>query len=367
MTVEKITYITDFPMPSYAANTVGIMNQCAAFASAGIDTHLTAAKTPWIRIKNSGDLYEYYGVERNFKISRFLIGPHRTGIRFSFDRKALKIYKDRGGTLYTRNLDPAFGGVKDITIIYELHHPPTKPMPREILQSEKILRIVCISKRLADWTIENFGSGLAKKIIVAPDAVNIKLFENKNDSAEKYVKFRVGYTGALYNGRGIEIIIALAEKFSSAEFIIAGGRPKEISYWKKQIKSENIKFVGYIPPAQVPQLLNSFDCLLMPYQKNCALINNKVCTAEFASPLKMFEYMASGRPIISSDLPVLQEILEAGKDALIVASDDVYQWTIALNELAREPGLGKRLAQNALEKVKNYTWEKRAAKILEAL
>jgi glycosyltransferase involved in cell wall biosynthesis len=367
MTVDKITYFSDAAIPSRMADSVGIMNQCAAFASAGVDTHLTAAKTPWIRIKNSGDIYRYYGVEKNFKISRFLIGPHRTGIRFNFDRKAIKLYKDRGGTLFTRNLISAFDEIKDLKIIYELHHPPVTPMPQEILCSEKILKIICITKGLADWTIKNFGGELAKKIVVIPDAVNIKLFENQNHSVEKHKNFRVGYTGALYNGRGIEIIIALAEEFSGAEFIIAGGRPREIEYWKKQSRSGNINFLGYIPPADIPQLLKSFDCLLMPYQKNCMLLNNETCTAEFASPLKMFEYMASGRPIISSDLPVLQEIIKPGENAIVVVSEDIKQWIAALKELMAKPEFGKQLAQNALEKVKNYTWGKRAARILEGL
>jgi glycosyltransferase involved in cell wall biosynthesis len=364
---RKITYITDSPIPSYAANAVGLMNQCAAFASAGIDTLLTGAKTPWIRIKNCKDLYQYYGVERNFAISRFLVGPHRWNIRFDIDKKTLKVYKRRGGVLVTRNLNPAFGEIKDIQIIYELHHPPVKPIPREILLSEKILRIVCITKKVADWTAENFGREAAKKTVVAPDAVNLKLFEHKNESSGKHEKFRVGYTGSLYSGRGIDIIITLAEKFRDAEFVIAGGRPKDIRYWKKQKRSGNIKFPGCIPPAQVPQLLTSFDCLLMPYQKNCMTIDGITCTAEFASPLKMFEYMASGRPIISSDLPVFSEVLEAGKNAIVVGSDDIDQWANALKELMREPMLGKQLAQNAFEKVKNYTWEKRTAKILEGL
>jgi glycosyltransferase involved in cell wall biosynthesis len=367
MTVDKITYFSDAVIPSRMADSVGIMNQCAAFASAGIDTHLTAAKKPWIRIKKSRNLYEYYGVEKNFKISRFLMGPRRTGIRFDFDRKALKAYKDRGGILFTRRLISAFGKIKDLKIIYEIHHPPIKPIPREILLSEKILRIVCITKGSADWIIENFGSRLVKKIVVIPDAVNIKLFENQNRLIEKHKNFRVGYTGALYNGRGIEIITALAEKFGDVEFILAGGTKKQVDHWKKQSRLENIKFLGYIPPADIPRLLKSFDYLLMPYQKNCMLLDNKTCTAEYASPLKMFEYMASGRPIISSDLPVLQEILQADKDALVVPADDIDQWANALIKLIQEPGLGKRLADNAFEKVKNYTWEKRAQRILEGL
>lgn len=367
MTVEKITYITDSSIPSYSADAVGIMNLCGGFASIGVDTHLVAARTPWIRIKNSGDLYKYYGVERNFKISRFLVAPRRTGITFGFKKKTIKTYKRRGGVLFTRSLTSNLGRVEDIKIIYELHEPPSKPVPQEVLFSEKVIRVVCVSKRLANWALQTYGSEVAEKTIVVPNAANIGLFENSSSSAEKHQRFRIGYTGALYNGRGIEIIIALAEHFKDAEFIIAGGSQKEINYWKKLTGAENIKFAGYTPPAYAPQLLKSFDCLLMPHQKNCMLLNNKTCIAEFTSPLKMFEYMASGRPIISSDLPVLQEMIEPGKNAIVVASDDIKQWMAALKDLMGKPELGKQLAQNALEKVKNYTWGKRAARILEGL
>jgi len=367
LTDSRITYITDAPLPSYAANSVGVMNMCAAFAKCGADVHLLSAKTPWIKIKHSGDIYNYYGVEKNFSISRFLIGPYRFGIRFGFDFRAASFYKRRGGLLFTRKISSRMLDVEGVKIIYELHHPPSELVEKQVLLSEKVVKIICITQALADWAIDFYGEDLRGKISVVPDAVSENFFSAPRENRPGREVFTVGYAGSLYDGRGIDIVIGLAEKFQEVKFVIAGGTKKQILKWAKELRSENVEFLGYISPAKVADFLRSTDCLLMPYQENCMLLNNETCTGRFASPLKMFEYMACGVPIISSDMPVLQEILVDGVDALFAGASDIDQWVYALEKIISDAELGRFLAGNAFKKAGQYTWQKRAEEIMRGL
>jgi glycosyltransferase involved in cell wall biosynthesis len=89
--------------------------------------------------------------------------------------------------------------------------------------------------------------------------------------------------------------------------------------------------------------------------------------AQYTSPLKLFEYMASGRPIVASDLPVLREILSDGENALLCPPDSVEAFTAAIRRLRDEPGLGARLAEQAWRDVQTYSWDERARRVSERL
>ena len=94
------------------------------------------------------------------------------------------------------------------------------------------------------------------------------------------------------------------------------------------------------------------------------LFPNRPHYAFYASPLKLFEYMASGRPIIASDLPALREILN-DKNALFFEPGNADDLARAIKMLKQSQALGYHLSQQALSDVKEYTWDKRALKILD--
>jgi glycosyltransferase involved in cell wall biosynthesis len=86
------------------------------------------------------------------------------------------------------------------------------------------------------------------------------------------------------------------------------------------------------------------------------------------SPLKLFEYMSYAKPIIASDLPVLREVLEDGRTALLAAPDDPEPWVAALERLRDDAGLRQKLGAEALAHFEgNYTWTSRARRVIEAV
>lgn len=112
--------------------------------------------------------------------------------------------------------------------------------------------------------------------------------------------------------------------------------------------------------------MNYCDILLMPYQKKVFLENGITDTSKWMSPMKMFEYLACGKPIISSDLPVLREVLKNNINSILVESDNINEWDSAIKLLIINKELRSKLGRNAYIDFKfNYTWEIRAKKIIK--
>jgi glycosyltransferase involved in cell wall biosynthesis len=125
--------------------------------------------------------------------------------------------------------------------------------------------------------------------------------------------------------------------------------------------------MGYIPHVESHKIMKLVDILLMPYQHKVSIGDNFRDTARWMSPMKMFEYMASGVPIISSDLPVLKEVLHNESNALLVEPNEADAWIKAVLRLIEDTKLASRISLQALDDYKtHYTWEIRAKKIIKA-
>jgi glycosyltransferase involved in cell wall biosynthesis len=174
------------------------------------------------------------------------------------------------------------------------------------------------------------------------------------------------YIGGLYQGRGLNTLFQAASDWGHKTMIVGGRTDQEISKWKRRAITANarsVHFAGFQPPAQVPMYLASADILVMPYEKT-VLTPSGEDTAAWASPLKMFEYMAASRPIVATDLQMVSGVLKDEHNALIVPPGDATALRSAVHRLANIPELSKRLATNAYRDVAEHTWEARARQIL---
>ena len=120
----------------------------------------------------------------------------------------------------------------------------------------------------------------------------------------------------------------------------------------------NVVFAGHVAPERVPLYQAAADVLVLPNTAQATI------SREHTSPLKLFEYMAAGRPIVASDLPSLREVLRHGDNAWLVQPDDPAALAQGIQHLLAEPTLAARLAAQAQEEVQAYTWEQRAERIL---
>jgi glycosyltransferase involved in cell wall biosynthesis len=176
----------------------------------------------------------------------------------------------------------------------------------------------------------------------------------------------MGYLGHLYPGRGIEVLIGMARSVPEADVHIVGGTDRDISAWRATQLPDNVFLHGYVPHSRVGAYLSRFDILAAPYQRQ-VFTDGGVETSTVMSPLKLFEYMACGKPILCSDLPVLREVLSPGEDALLVPPDDIRAWADAVRTLERDAELRTRLGSAARDKfLRKHTWVSRAAAVLSS-
>ena len=124
--------------------------------------------------------------------------------------------------------------------------------------------------------------------------------------------------------------------------------------------------MGYVQHYQALDLMKKVDILLMPYQSKVSIGVARHDTAKWMSPMKMFEYLASGVPIISSNLPVLKEILVHNKNCILVPYNKVEHWVKAIDTLFSNTDLERSLTRSAFNLYKSkYTWNNRAKIILK--
>jgi glycosyltransferase involved in cell wall biosynthesis len=151
------------------------------------------------------------------------------------------------------------------------------------------------------------------------------------------------------------------------KLLIVGGRDEtEIAQWRERAQMAgvtNIRFEGYQLPARVPLYLFAADVLAMPYSARTRTPSGED-TTKWMSPLKLYEYLGAGRPIVSSDLPALRTVLTHEQNALLSPPDDAAGLRASIQRLVTENDLADRLANNARQSVQAHTWLARAKAIL---
>jgi glycosyltransferase involved in cell wall biosynthesis len=360
---------------------------CEALVQLGHEVTLFARSDNSITINNNEYLDNFYGVNSDGIELNIFFTKSAKGIELLISIRAFvefilnSLKKSAPDLIISRNIYAALlcGIVLRNKIIYETHSTECgfrKMMQRWLLNSEKICTVV-ISKALKN-SICKFHGIDGKNIHIFHDAArsgglqlsSIQCKDLRSSllghtiDLERYKKF-VGYFGHLYSGRGIEVIQGVARKNKEYAFIVYGGNENEIKQYIKGNNISNLFFMGHISPNLVRGAMSMMNVLLMPYQKNVSIGLDGVDTAKWMSPMKMFEYMSSSVPIISSDLPVLREILVSGDNSILVKADDIDAWSNALQSIIDNPLLAKSLGNNSYHQYKSkYTWNIRVKNMI---
>lgn len=172
------------------------------------------------------------------------------------------------------------------------------------------------------------------------------------------------HAGQLYPGRGIEETIEAVSGIQGALLLLVGGQAEDIARLREWAQSRGfdhcVRFVGQVPNDQVPTYLWAADVLVMPY-------TSRTRTAPFMSPLKMFEYMAAGRPIVATDFPSVREVLQDRHSAILVPPDEIGPLREGIQLALLEKDQAAKIAENARREVRKYEWGQRAHRILGQL
>jgi len=370
----KILYISKSIMPSRTANSIHVMKMCQAFADNGHEVVLLAPNIPSKYEKGVEDVYEYYGVRKNFEIKK-LWHPDIIGgaIIYTLGVFFYLLFNKNFNLVYGRFLHGCYvAAFLRNRVIFESHESlfDMKRLRyfvfKRLVKSKSFEKLTVISQALKDIYLEKkFLHNI--KIQVAHDGADeVRDLKNKAKLLGNEENLKVGYVGHLYRGKGMEIINSIADKFSDeVDFHIIGGTERDISTWKKTINHKNVFFYGHISHKEVSNYINSLDICLLPNQKIVRPHggkDTKINISGYTSPLKLFEYMSHNKPIVASDFPVIREVLNE-KNSILVDCDNIEGWINSLNKLKN---LKHRevIASQALKDFYNYSWKKRATLVL---
>jgi len=367
----KIVYISSSLIPSRTANSIQVMKMCEAFAKNGHEVTLVARKGSSMCESD----YAFYGVTECFEIKK-LPWPFRKGGGVIYGLHCLRyLAREKPPDLtYGRSVYGALAAVRlGLPCIYEAHTPPHDwihfALEKTLFRARTFKWLIVISRALKQRYKELYPWLGDEMIVVAPDGADLPSEQAQllpvTDWPGREGAMQVGYVGHLYPGRGVEVISELANRLASMDFHVIGGTDEDVRRWRSRTLCNNLFFHGFVPPRDTSRYRAMCDVLLLPYQRKVAVAGGKGDTSKWMSPLKMFEYMASGKAIIASRLSVIEEILEDRRNALLVQPEDIGEWQAALRSLESDEELRKRLAARAYaDLAAEYTWTARARNVL---
>ncbi len=384
----------DIRFPLARANGVQIVKTAAALARAGIQTTLMVRQSD---PRPTEEILELYGVAPlpALEIRRLPV-LHRTGSytlpRVAFlARTTAAIAAARGQLVFTRDLQLAdlLAGLGPVLspVVYEAHAVESllyaergqiygtdeRPKPRKARRLQK--REARVWRRAAGIVTttqgirENFEAawGQRRNVAVVPNGCDVP--EGRVFKALPTGEPRVVYAGQLYPWKGVDVLVEAIAQVPEARLVMLGGLEPEADLHRVRALVANrglnarVELPGTVPQARVAEELVRASVIAVPFLQS-------VMTERHTSPIKLFEALAAGRAIVASDLPSSREVLEHGKDALLVPPGDADALAAAIRRLIKDRRLAGRLARRAFEKAPQYSWDARAAKIrtlLEAL
>lgn len=373
-TPKRVFYVGSPEIFSRGASAIHIMKMCQAMTRLGVATTLLIPNqhTP-------GELYQYYGVQSGFSIVSF---PYfsNSSVRNIAHGVAAAVYaggrKDEFDLAVTRNI--VFASIAanfyGIPVVYDAHHPlvtGARVLFKTFRSSPNLVRFSTNSRGLGDiYLREGLPPG---KLVVAHNGVDLEGYRSLPAKSKARADLGlpadskiVCYSGNIYEGRGIEYLIDIAPSMKEVQFLIVGGLEEDVRRCRDLARvkdARNIKFTSYVSHHMVPIYLAAADVLVMPYTTQMT-IRGGTPAQDFTSPIKLFEYMASGRPIVATSIPSVSEILEDGVNAVLVPPDSAEALERGINRALGDPELAGRIALRASSDAKGYTWEERAKKLL---
>jgi len=372
----KIACITTSVVPSKTANSIQAMKVVHALHELGHEVRLWVPefeKSTWDQIAN------IYGLRSRFEITwtRFL----PVSKQYDFCWKSVSEANRWGAeVVYTWALQAAvFAQKRGLPSVMEFHDFPMGRIGPELFKifafSQQKKLSLCTTRALAEGMQERYGFQFTQsELQIAPNGTETERYADLPSPVDARQMlglpdgFTVGYTGHFYAGRGMDLLTELARLMPEVNFLWVGGQPEDIAPWMDQLKNQsilNVTITGFIPNSRLPLYQAAADVLAMPYGKNISGSSGGDIS-KVINPMKMFDYMAAGRPIIASDIPVFHEVLDE-KFAIFCESEDPESWTNAIRSLQQDPHCRASMGAFAGREAEKYTWKNRAIETISKL
>ena len=386
----RVDMIANARMPSQRAQSLQLANTAGAFARAGARVRLLHARRRSAPELPPGEsLFTYYGVQapmepvveavpcRDWIDSvprRLQYAPARLQ-ELDFSRNAAARVLGAAGA---EGLDPLVlsreveAAVKLLraghrAVFLELHRLPGGRLRRgwlaEVLANAA--GVIAISEGVAEDLAE---LGLpAERMCVEHDGVDLERYDGRVTQAAARAAIDVPldtplvvYTGGLLAWKGVDLAVDAARLLPEVQFVIAGGMDADVAELRQRAAGlANVRVDGFQPPARVIEYICAADVGLLPNRSTPAI------SARYTSPLKLFEYMAAGVPMVASDLPSMRALLEHGRDALLVPPDSAPELATGIRTLLEDSQTRYHMSKRLRIRAPRYSWDKRARRLLD--
>jgi glycosyltransferase involved in cell wall biosynthesis len=239
----------------------------------------------------------------------------------------------------------------------------TRTLERTVFAEADLL--MPLTRACADLLAAEYGVARSKIAVVPDGTMPPGATLPPRDPAGRTIV----YAGQLYPWKGVDVLLRAMPLMPDVRLTIYGGlgaaaEDPHLAAARSLVArlevAERVSFAGFVPHAEVRRRLVGAAAAIVP-------LPDLLMSRYFTSPLKVFDYMAAGSPIVASDLPALREVLADGTNALLVPPGDPEALAAAVRRLFDEPGLAERLRRRAFDDVRAYTWERRAERIIRAV
>ncbi len=377
----KLLYIANIRIPTEKAHGIQVMKMCEAFAMHGIEVELVL---PQRKDTIGVDPFVYHGVKPIFTITKIptfdILGFGKFGfylqlITYIISLQCFLIWKKLFGRIkdtiiYVRGEPVLFLNITArffFPVFWETHIKPPRYLPL-YLRSMNLVRGVITVTDYYKKELEQIYK-IKPKVLWTPDAVSIDQVDISltTTEARKVLGFPIDksivlYTGSfyVYDYKGVDVLIE-SSKYLPKDFltVLVGGSQSDIEkITGSDVDLSNIRLISHVKHTDIPMYLRSADVLVLPNKKGDEI------SEKYTSPLKLFEYMAAKKPIVSSDTTCLKEILNDSNAYLFEASN-TERLAQSIVEATQSTEKSNRLVEKAFHDVLGLTWEKRAMVIID--
>jgi len=385
--VREVLIPADVRFPLERANGVQVVKTAAALAGLGVPTTLLVRRSD---PRSTAEILSLYGVSGAGLVVRRFFAFHRTGAfrvpRMAFLLRAAAASLSalgRGAVVFTRDLqlaDLLLRARGRARVVYESHAvesvlyeergqvygtgeaPRAKKALRLRRREERVCRraaaVITTTTGIASSLREAFGP--RERVAVIPNGCDLPERTPSSPATRPPV---VLYAGQLYPWKGVDVLVDAVARVPEARLVILGGIPGEADFGRVQARAEalgigdRVEMRGLVPQPEVAGELARARVVAVPVRRT-------EMTLRHTSPLKAFEAMAAGRPILASDLPSSREFLRHGENAWLVAPDDPAALAAGLARLLEDDALSARIARAAFEDAVAFSWDARARRLM---
>lgn len=374
--LRSLLYISDGNLPSKMAHTIQVAKMGQALAQKIENFELVTGGDIGSTFKGmDAEFLSWYGLRNKFKLVRL---PVHAKVNYPFppDYQSQTFFKlaalyaclKSPSLVYTRGAKTAELLLAiGVPVLWEQHHRITKDSPYcNLLTSKYLTGFITTSSQLAENYIEQ---GLSPdKVLIAHNAVDSQNFLPHQEQKSARQKLSLSenekiilYAGHLYDYKGIPTLLETARLMPEYKFILVGGWENDIKRVMeicKNTKLTNVVAIGHVPQSELASYLYAADVLILPTSKYWE-------EAEITNPLKLFEYMIVNRPVVASALPNIMTILRDGENGILATPDEPASFKSAIEKIFLNPALRDSIREKAFQEVQGFTWEARAAKVLQ--